>query len=60
MTIVQTMVKFAALGEILRAAQVLERHGLLPMGESANGIVRRFVAANPEINAALTPKEPTA
>lgn len=59
MTTAQTMAKLTALGEILRASKVLERHGLLPTGESANGIVRRYVAANPDINAALTPKEPT-
>jgi hypothetical protein len=44
----------AALGDILGAAQVLERHNLLPEGEKSNDVVKRYVAAHPEINEMLS------
>lgn len=53
MSVAKTMVKLASLPDILAAAQVLERHGLLPAGETANDVVKRYVQANPDINAAL-------
>lgn len=53
MNVAQTMVKMAALPDILRAAQVLEQHGLLQPGEQAADVVKRYVEANPDINAAL-------
>ena len=53
MTTVQTMVKFAALADILKAATVLEKHGLLLNGETASQVIKRFVEANPDINEAL-------
>lgn len=53
MSVAQTMVKLAALPDILKAAQVLERHGLLLNGEKAADVVKRFVAANPDVNEAL-------
>lgn len=53
MSVVKTMVKLAALPDILRAAQVLEQHGLLQPGEQAADVVKRYMAANPEINEAL-------
>jgi hypothetical protein len=48
----KVMAAMAALPEILRAAQILERAGLLK-GESASDVVKRYVAAHPEINVAL-------
>jgi hypothetical protein len=48
----KAMVAIAALPEIFKAAQTLERAGLL-QGESAADVVKRYVAARPEINAAL-------
>lgn len=48
----KAMAAMAALPEILRAAQTLERAGLLK-GETAADVVKRYVAARPEINAAL-------
>jgi hypothetical protein len=51
----QTMAKLAAMPDILRAAGVLERHGLLPKGETAAGVVKRYVAENPDIAKALAP-----
>lgn len=53
MSVAQTMVKMAVLPDILRAAQVLEQYGLLPQGMKAADVVKRFVEANPDINAAL-------
>ena len=44
------MVKLAALPEILGAAQILERRGLLLHGEKANEVVKRYIVANPDIN----------
>ena len=54
MSVTQTLVKIAALPEILKAAQILEQHKLLPEGERANDIVKRYVEANPDINMILT------
>jgi hypothetical protein len=48
----KAMAAMAALPEILRAAQTLERAGLLK-GETAADVVKRYVTARPEINAAL-------
>lgn len=53
MSVAKTMVKMAALADILRAAQVLERHGLLQPGVKAADVVKRYVEANPDINEAL-------
>ena len=48
----KAMAAIAALPEILRAAQTLERAGLLE-GETAADVVRRYLDARPEIRAAL-------
>jgi hypothetical protein len=48
----KVMAVIAALPEILRAAQTLERAGLL-RGETAADVVKRYVGAHPEINAAM-------
>jgi hypothetical protein len=53
MSTAKTMVKLAALPEIFRAAQLLEHHGLLLQNEKANEVVKRYMAANPDINEAL-------
>lgn len=53
MNTTQTMVKFAVLPNILRAAQVLEAYGLLLHGETAADVVKRYVEANPDINEVL-------
>lgn len=53
MSVALTIVKMAALPDILRAAQVLEAYGLLLHGETAADVVKRYVEANPDINAML-------
>ena len=52
-SVAETIVKMGALYEILTAAQVLEKHGLLQKGEKATDVVKRYVEANPDINAAI-------
>ena len=53
MDIAKAMAKIASLPEILQAAKVLEQYALLPEGESASDVVKRYVEANPEINEVL-------
>jgi len=53
MSVVKTMTKLAALPDIFKAAQLLERHNLLLHGETAAEVVKRYVEANPDINATL-------
>lgn len=52
-TALEKMMALAALPEILQAAEVLQRHGLLEHGEQAPDVVRRYIAEHPEINEAL-------
>lgn len=53
MNVAERMVKLAAVGGVLKAAQVLEFYGVLPDGISSNDIVKQYVNANPKINEVL-------
>jgi hypothetical protein len=55
---VNVLVKLATVARVLEAAMVLEAHGLLD-GRTAQSVVRQYVEANPDINAALSAQQPT-
>ena len=54
----KTMAKFAAISEIMNAAQVLEHYNLLAAGETATSTVKRYVQANLDINEQLKGLKP--
>lgn len=52
MSVAQVMTKMATMADILKAATLLHKLGLV--GEEPHTFVKRYVQANPDINEALS------
>lgn len=55
-SVANTMVKLATLADILKAATLLKHHKLI--NEDPAAVVKRYVQANPDINATLARVNP--